>query len=243
MAAGPALGGTLANQFGLNVMFYCSSLFALISITILLRTKETMKEKQSFSLNHLRINRSDIFEPLVLTPCLVMLLAAFAYGAVYTIIPDFGQFVGIRNKGLLFTYLTVASLLIRLLAGKASDRFGRVPVLLISTTGIVLSMLIIGTSGTSMQLIIGVSLYGLAQGSTSPTLLAWATDLSHERYKGRGIASLYIFMELGIGLGAFISGFVYANNPSRFFHVFLMSGILAAIAFLYLLLRRRLSPV
>jgi MFS family permease len=170
-------------------------------------------------------------------PCIIMLLAAFAYGAVYTIIPDFGQFVGIKNKGLLFTFLTIASLLIRLLAGKASDRYGRAPVLMISTIGIVVSMLLIGTAESSFQLIIGVSIYGLAQGSTSPTLLAWATDLSHEQFKGRGIASLYIFMELGIGLGAFISGLVYANDPSRFFMVFSLSGFLAMIAFLYLLLR------
>jgi MFS family permease len=239
MAAGPALGGTLANQFGLNAMFYCSSFFALVSIAILLRTKETLKEKQSFSIQHLKVSRTDIFEPLVLTPCLVMLLAAFAYGAVFTIIPDFGQFVGIRNKGLLFTYLTIASLLIRLLAGKASDYYGRVPVLLVSTMGIVLSMLIIGTADSSLQLIAGVSLYGLAQGSTSPTLLAWATDLSHEQYKGRGIASLYIFMELGIGLGAFISGLLYANDSSRFIVVFSTAATLGSIAFLYLLLVKR----
>ena len=101
-------------------------------------------------------------------------------------------------------------------------------------------MLVIGTAETSLQLIIGVSIYGLAQGSTSPTLLAWATDLSHDQFKGRGIASLYIFMEMGIGLGAFISGLVYANDPSRFFFVFLLSGILAMIAFLYLLLKPKL---
>jgi len=243
MAAGPALGGTLANQFGLNVMFYCSSLFALVSIIILMRTKETIKQKQAFSLSHLKINRSDIFEPLVLTPCLVMLLAAFAYGAVYTIIPDFGQFVGIRNKGLLFTFLTVASLLIRLLAGKASDYYGRVPVLLVSTAGIVLSMVIIGTADTSFQLIVGVSIYGLAQGSTSPTLLAWATDLSQEQYKGRGISSLYIFMELGIGLGAFISGLLYGNDSSRLILVFTTAAVLGLIAFLYLLLVRHQQRV
>jgi len=243
MAAGPALGGTLANQFGLDSMFYCSSFFALGSIIILLRTRETLKAKEKFSIQHLNVSRSDIFEPLVLAPCMVMLLAAFSYGVVFTIIPDFGQFVGIKNKGLLFTFLTIASLLIRLLAGKASDRYGRVPVLRVSTIGIVLSMLVIGTAETSFQLIFGVSIYGLAQGSTSPTLLAWATDLSHEQYKGRGIASLYIFMEMGIGVGAFISGLVYANDPSRFFFVFLLSGMLGMIAFLYLLLRRRFSPV
>lgn len=243
MAAGPALGGTLANHFGLNAMFYCSSFFALVSILILSRIKETLKIKEKFSLNHLNISKNDIFEPLVLVPCLVMLLAAFAYGAVLTVIPDFGQHVGIKNKGLLFTFLTVASLLIRLLAGKASDRYGRVQVLRVSTVVIVLSMLVIATAESTFQLIVGVSMYGLAQGSTSPTLLAWATDLSHDQFKGRGIASLYIFMEMGIGLGAFISGLVYANDPSRFFFVFLLSGMLGMIAFLYLLLKPKLSSI
>ncbi len=240
MAGGPSLGGLIANQFGLDAMFYCSSFLAFISIAILLTTRETLKTKEKFSITHLKIKREDFFEPLVLAPCLVMVLTAFSYGAVFTVIPDFGQFVGIKNKGLLFTFLTVASLVIRLLAGKASDRYGRVPVLRISTFFVLLSMLVIGSSTTSFQLIIGVTLYGFAQGSTSPTLLAWATDLSHHEFKGRGIASLYIFMELGIGLGAFLSGLLYANDSSRFFITFLVCGSLGLLALIYLLVRPRL---
>jgi MFS family permease len=241
MAGGPALGGLLANQFGLDVMFYGSSCLALISISILVRMRETLKSREKFSFSYLKVRREDIFEPLVLAPCLVMVLSAFAYGTMFTVIPDFGQYVGIKNKGLLFTYLTVASLIIRLLAGKASDRYGRVPVLRVSTLFIGLSMLVIGTASSALQLILGVTLYGLAQGSTSPTLLAWATDLSHDQFKGRGIASLYIFMELGIGLGAFLSGMMYANDPSRFFITFLISGLLGAMAFLYLLLKPQVA--
>ncbi len=239
MAGGPALGGLVANQFGLDAMFYCSSFLALVSIAILLTTRETLKNKTKFSFAYLKVKRADFFEPMVLAPCLVMVLYAFSYGAVFTLMPDFGQFVGIKNKGLLFTFLTIASLIIRLLAGKASDRYGRVPVLKISTFGILLSMIVVGTATTSFQLIVGVTLYGFAQGSTSPTLLAWATDLSHSEFKGRGIASLYIFMELGIGLGAFFSGLLYANNPDRFFITFLISGLLGALAFVYLLMRPR----
>ncbi|MCW5910067.1 MAG: MFS transporter [Cyclobacteriaceae bacterium] len=241
MSGGPALGGMLGNQFGLNIMFYASSLLALISILILARTRETLKTKQPFSFAHLKVKRTDFFEPLVLAPCLVMVLSAFAYGAVFTLIPDFGQHVGVRNKGLLFTYLTVASLIVRLVAGKASDRYGREPVLMVSTLMIVVSMLVIGQANTRLQLMVGVVLYGFAQGSTSPTLLAWATDLSDNRFKGRGIASLYIFMELGIGLGALISGWLYANDPDLFFPVFSVSASLAAMAFFYLLSRRRLK--
>lgn len=235
MAAGPAVGGMLANQFGLNVLFYTSSLFGLIAIAILWQTRETLKEKQKFSLQILRVHREDIFEPLVLAPCLVMVFSVFAYGSLFTLIPDFGQFHGIKNKGLLFTYLTLASLVVRLVAGKASDNFGRVPVLRISTFLIGVAMLVIGTATTQFQLIIGVVLYGFAHGSTSPTLLAWATDLSSEHHKGRGIASLYIFMELGIGLGAFISGLVYSNNADRFMVTFFMGAVLAFSGFVYLL--------
>jgi MFS family permease len=243
MSGGPALGGMLSNQFGLNVMFYASSTLALLSILILIRTRETLKTKQKFSFSHLKINRSDFFEPMVLAPCIVMVLSAFAYGAVVTLIPDFGQYVGVRNKGLLFTYLTLASLVVRLVAGKASDRFGREPVLLVSTSMIVISMLVIGLAVTKLQLMMGVVIYGFAQGSTSPTLLAWATDLSDNRFKGRGIASLYIFMELGIGLGALISGWLYANDSSLFFPVFSVSAVLAGLGFLYLLSRRRLKRI
>jgi MFS family permease len=164
-----------------------------------------------------------------------MVLVAFSYGAVFTIIPDFGQFVGIKNKGLLFTFLTIASLLVRLLAGKASDRYGRVEVLRVSTLLIVVAMMIVGMASTPLMLIIGVTLYGFAQGSTSPTLLAWATDLSDDRFKGRGIASVYIFMELGIGLGALCSGWLYGNQSDNFFITFLISGLLSAFAFAYLI--------
>ena len=235
MAAGPAIGGTLANQLGLDAMFYCSSFFGLVAIIILIRAKETLPVKQKFSMGLLKVKKEDIFEPLVLVPCLVMVLVAFPYGAVFTVIPDFGEFVGIKNKGLLFTFLTVASLLVRLLAGKASDKYGRIEVLRLSTLAIAVSMLIIGLAATPLTLIIGVTLYGLAQGSTSPTLLAWAADLSDNRFKGRGIASLYIFMELGIGLGALCSGWIYGNQSANFFITFLISGLLSTLAFTYLI--------
>jgi len=243
MAGGPAIGGTLANNLGLDAVFYCSSAFGLISVLILIGIKETLKEKHIFGIGLLKVRKEDLFEPRVLAPCIVMVLLAYAYGASFTLIPDFGHFVGIKNKGLLFTYMTVASLVVRLIGGKASDRWGRQPVLEVCALFIILSMLIIGFSETSLQLIVGVTLYGLAQGATSPTLIAWATDLSDIQYKGRGVASVYIFMEFGIGFGAFASGLIYSNDPSRFVAAFGICGALAGIAFLYLLAIRQASKI
>lgn len=235
MASGPAIGGMLANQAGLSTMFYCSSAFALISILIISGMKETLHAKHRFSLHHLGVTKHDLFEPRVWVPCFIMSLCSYSYGALFTVIPDFGEFVGIRNKGLLFSCLTVASLLVRLLGGKASDIYGRQAVLRFSTAVMVVGMMIIAFSTTSFQLIMGVTIYGFAQGVTSPTLLAWATDLSPHQRKGRGVSSLYIFMEFGIGIGAFVSGMVYANHAENFDNTFLVCGFLAGLAFIYLM--------
>ena len=237
MAGGPALGGWVSSIFSLNAMFFLSSAFALLSAAIVLSIKETLKEKHSVSWKLLSVRKQDLFEPRVLAPCIVMVLCSYAYGALFTVMPDFGYYVGIENKGLLFTYFTIASLFIRLIAGSASDRYGRVNVLKISTILMSFGMMWVGFSDTKTMLIIGAFIYGLAQGATSPTLLAWATDLSDPEHKGRGVASVYIFMEFGIGMGALISGWIYGNDSSRFFITFCICSILSALAFIYLWLR------
>lgn len=239
MAGGPAIGGAVANNFGLGAMFYVSAFFALVSVAILFRFGETLTERKEVTWRVLKISKKDILEPLVIAPALVMLLTAYSYGAVFTLLPDFGSGVGIKNKGLLFTFLTVSSLTIRLLAGKASDRYGRVAVLKLSVPLMVIAMLTFGFAESTLMLIIGAVLYGLAQGSTSPTLLAWATDLCDEQHRGRGIAFFYIFMELGIGLGALVSSFIYANDPTRFLWAFTVCAGFCGVAFFYLVMKAK----
>jgi MFS family permease len=237
MVAGPGIGGWVAFHFGLNTMFYLSSVFGLVSVLIVIGMKETLVARKTFRLSTLKIGRSDLFEPRVLLPCIIMALSMYAYGVVLTLFPDLGESVGIERRDRLFTYFLSTSLLIRLVAGKASDRYGRVPVLVVATSLVMISMLMIAVAETQPLLIAGVLLYGIAQGGTSPTLLAWATDLSEASHRGRALASLYIFMELGIGLGAYISGWLIGHNSMGFFLPFVVSSVLGGMAFVILLMR------
>jgi MFS family permease len=241
MASGPALGGMLANRISLNAVFYCASAFGLLSIVILLGIRETLHSRQPFRLSMLKVRKEDLFEPRVLAPCVVMLCLGFSYGTVFTLIPDFGEEVSIRNKGLLFTYMTVAALVVRLIGGRASDRWGRKPVLQVASIFVAAAMTTIAFADSQLQLILGMTLYGLAHGTTSPTLIAWATDLSDPVHKGRGVASVYIFMEFGIGIGALASGLIYSNDATRFPYAFALGASLAVIAFSYLMFVRKPS--
>ncbi|MCZ8355657.1 MAG: MFS transporter [Cyclobacteriaceae bacterium] len=234
MAAGPAMGGAIANHFSLDALFYASSVFATASVAILFTVKETLQAKKKFTLSALKLERHDLLELRVIIPCIIMLLACYAYGAIFTVLPDFGLYIGIKNKGVPFTFLTIASLAVRLIAGKLSDRIGRVAVLRLSTFLIVVGMVIIAFAHNPFMALTGITIYGMAQGMTSPTLFAWATDLSLNQFKGRGIASLYIFMEAGIGIGALASGFIYGNDDQFFTLTFAVCAMIALIGFLYL---------
>ena len=239
MAAGPVLGGFLTIRFGIHTMFYASSFLGMLAGLLVLGVRETLPVRSGFSLSSLKIGRSDLFEPMVIVPCVVMVLSAYAFGAAITLLPDFGQHMGFTNKGYLFAWLTVASLSVRLVAGKVSDMFGRAPVMMVAMVVLFFSMLMVGFAHSQTMLIVGVILYGWSQGATSPTLLAWATDLADDHHKGRAIASVYISMELGIGLGALVSGIVYGNNAFLFPVAFGVAASLAIAAFSFLLISRR----
>jgi MFS family permease len=248
MAAGPAIGGWLAIHTGFDAMFYMSSAFALLSVLVVLRMPETLIVRQRFHWKLLRIGRADIFDRRALPSSIVMFLTAFSSGTVLTLIPDFSNHLGIANKGMFFTVFTLSSILMRFISGRVSDRYGRVPVLLAGTLIYVFTMTGAGFAGT-VEVFFAVALaFGAAIGLTSPAIFAWTVDLADEKYRGRALATMFIALEAGIGVGGVFSGYSYGNNPANFPLAFIVSGVLALFAFLYLLyyrnvMKRRVSPL
>ena len=239
MAGSPALGDFIAVHGSIDMMFYGSALLGLFSVLIFLRVRETVKEKQRFHPSHLKIGREDLYDPNVFVPCLIMLLTSYSFGAMLTLIPDFSDFLGLSNKGLVFMIFTFSSVLVRILAGRISDRFGRPAVLKFSIAAIGLGMLVIGFATAPWMLWAGGVIYGMAYGTNSPTLFAWVTDLGNEQNKGRAFASLYIALECGIGLGAFCSGFIYADNPDNFLFAFIACSLLSLFALIFIFFRTK----
>lgn len=233
MAIGPAIGPYIASSFSLNAMFYTSSVMALLSVLILAGMRESLVNKERFRADHLKINWSDVYEPRVLYPSVTLLLTMLPFGAVLTLAPDFSEYLGVGNKGLYFTTFTIASLGIRFVAGKASDRYGRVSVLRFSIFFLVASMLVTGFSATMWQFLAGAVLFGIGTGMNSPTIYAWTIDLSDEKHRGRGIATMYIALEIGIGLGALLSGWLYGNHFARMPYVFSFVAFIAFLGWVY----------
>jgi MFS family permease len=236
MSIGPSVGSFLVNNFSINFMFFTSSAFALLSILILLSMKETLPkaQKQPFSFKLFKIGWVDVFEPRVFPAFLIMLLVSFSSGVILTLIPDQTKLLGMDNKGLFFTIYTVASLVVRLFFNKTSDRIGRIPVLMISSGILLVSMIMCSVATTPWVFLLSAILYGFSWGFNTPTLLAWTVDLSHESYRGRAIATTYIALEAGIGLGALAAGYFYKGIVENIAISYYVSAFCAFISLIYL---------
>ncbi len=238
-AFGPAIGSMISQAFSMNALFYTSSFFALLSIVILFNMKETLVEKERLSANAFKITWRDIFEPDVFSPAFVTFLAYFSFGAIATLTPDFSGYLGISNRGMYFMVFTLFSILIRFVAGKISDRKGRIPVTIAGCSILILSMFITGYADSVTSFLTGAAFFGVSMGILSPVLSAWTVDLSSDHNRGRAIATMYISLEAGIGLGAFLSAALFANKRENLPLVFLYMAAFAGGALIYSILLYR----
>jgi MFS family permease len=247
LAFGPAVGSWIAQTFTLNTMFYCSSAVALLSLLVQGTLTETLPkaQRQRFNLGLLKLRWSEILEPRVMSPALVTMLCLFPYGAMLTVVPDQSRLLGLEGstKGYFYVFLTVASLAVRLVASKSSDIHGRVPVLRVSAGILAVGLALLVWSPTVEWFLAASVVMGMGMGLNSPSLYAWTIDLSHPERRGRAVATMYIALEIGIGVGALLAGWLFANKPSRLPYVHGMSLVSVLLAVVYLFSVKSTGPV
>lgn len=134
---------------------------------------------------------------------------------------------------------TAASLTIRFLSGKVSDKMGRRIVSIMGLFLLIGALLTMGIFKTVNGLLLAGILYGLAMGVLSPALNAWTADLSPLKSRGKGISTMFIALEAGIGLGALLSGMyyrdIYQNIPFTMFGC----AVLALVGLVFLIVRQK----
>lgn len=241
MAIGPTIGSKVTSIFGYNTLFYSSGVIALLSVIILFNLKETLavEKRKKFSLKLLKITKDDFYEPRVLAPAIVFLLSTFSFGLILTIIPDLSVHLDIDDKGIFFTIFVLSSVGIRFIAGRASDLHGRIPIIVISMAMLIVSMLLLTFIQTKTTFYLSALVYGVSLGMSSPTVFAWTADLADTKKIGRAFATMYIALEVGIGIGAFVSAKIYGNNPSNFGSTFALGAITAIAALIFSTIKYR----
>lgn len=236
----PPLGSYLATAYSTDIMFFGSSILAVISMLLLINLGETLNDPKSFHVRYLKLNKNEIISKRSIFPAFVCGLSYMGFGVLITITPDQCVHMGMENKGLFFTSFTICSVMSRLIAGKVSDHYGREPVMRFAIILLAIAYYIFGLATDPTSLLAASGFVGFSLGIVIPAVFAWTVDRSGDDDRGKSLATLFIGLEVAIGLGAIMGAAIYNNNHENFNLSFIVIALITLLAFPFVQKEKRI---
>ena len=213
MAIGPALGGFLQAWAGYNALFLLSSGLGVLGI--LFTTQIVNPSISTTQSKSVKDNPTDnrfwrlLISPRLLIPAIVLLLVGLAFGTLSTFVPLFIKSVGVDlNPGLFYTATAISSFSVRLIGGRASDRYGRGLLITISLIFYILSMLFLWIATSANIFLLAGILEGMGAGILLPTIAAMLVDRAMPQERGRIFGVCMVGFDVGIAIAGPFLGLV-----------------------------------
>lgn len=207
MATGPALGGFLQAEVGYTALFLLSSGLGFIG---LLCTSRIINPRLGSSQKHEATSNKFwqlLGTPRIRVPALVLLMVGLAFGALSTFVPLFIRSSEVDlNAGLFYTAAAVASFSVRIITGRASDRYGRGLFITISLFLYTLAMLMIWTANSAVTFLMAATIEGAGAGILIPMIAAMMADRSLPHERGRLFGLCMVGFDVGIAIAGPVLG-------------------------------------
>ena len=203
VAIGPALGGYLQASVGYTPLFLTSATLGGVGLLCVLPiVNPPLVQEQSTNTAEQNFWQL-LISPRVRVPAIVLLLVGLALGSLHTFVALFIKAIGVNlNPGLFFTAAAIASFTVRIITGRASDKYGRGLFITLSLVAYTLSLICICQAQTVFALLLGSFLEGAASGILIPMTAVMMADRALPQERGQ------IF---GVSLMGFDSGLVIAG--------------------------------
>ena len=243
-ALGPSIGLYCVDRLGYNMLFVWVLVLSVLSFLSTLMVNYGKKYsstgaspdndppgsgQRSEGIQALRKNQHFI-EATSIRPSLVMFFIALTFGAIIAYIPAFGISRKIDNIGIFFTVYAVAVLIARTFTGRIADTHGFTKVMIPGLIVLCLSLAILANGYTLQAVLLAGTLYGFGYGICYPLSNAIVIRLCPKDRRGAATATIFAAMDIGIGMGAMLWGWV--AGASGYSAVFLLSSICILISLL-----------
>lgn len=237
LAFGPAAGGFVQAAIGYTPLFVMSAVLSAIAVLFIYQIAEP--NRAEFAKNDSRSEAQSyqnywqmLWHPRVRIPALVLLMVGLVFGTLSTFMPLFVQETKIDfNAGLFYSTAAIASFGVRLITGKASDKYGRGLFISGGLICYIVSMLLLYNANSSSAFLIAASIEGIGGGTVLPMMVTLMSDRCEPQERGRVFSICIGGFDLGIALAGPILGFVAEHIGYRN-----MFGLAAGIAVLALLI-------
>ncbi len=236
-AVGPALGLFLAGSFSYRVLFVvtlATSVVALVA-ALVLRAPEVRRPVARFHL-------ADVVHPAVIPIGLFMTLVGLCYAGVITYLNAYAAGRDLTvGAGLFFFGYASVMLVMRFVLGRVQDRHGDNVVIALGVVSFVAALLTLTVAGENWMVVVAGMLTGLGYGTLMPACQAIAVRLVEPERLGTGISTMYLFMDVGFGLGPVFLGMLVAVSSYGTMYAFLAGVCVLAGVFYVFVHGRRVS--
>jgi MFS family permease len=231
MALGPLLGLQLTQNNNYTLMFLFAGALTFTGFLLTLFIKYPVishSVKTAFSFRNL-------LESTALPVTFNLLIVNVTYGGLVSFISLYALQTGIGNTGIFFIVFASGITLARMYMGKIFDRHGpkslAISGILLLATGHMLLGIVVTISG----FMIAAFILGLGSGVVFPTFQAMVNNLVPPHRRGAANSTLFSGLDLGIGLGMLITGFLaQAIGLPHTYLIFSALNILALLYFLFI---------
>lgn len=235
LAFGPAIGGFVQAWVGYTPLFAMSATFAATAVFFTCKIAEpNFALTKSDSLSEDK-NTQKYWQMLwnrrVRIPALVLLLVGLIFGTLSTFMPLFIQETKANlNPGLFYSTAAIASFGLRVVTGRASDKYGRGLFISGGLICYVLSMLLLYFANNSGAFLISALFEGCAGGTVMPMMVTLMSDRCEPHERGRLFSICIGGFDLGIAIAGPTLGFVAEQVGYR--NMFGLGAGLAGLALL-----------
>jgi MFS family permease len=243
LALGPAVGGFLQEWVGYKPMFLAAAALGGLGWICTAQVQEPkLIDRLDQKLGQTIVQQSGQFwrllgSPRIRIPAVVLLLIGLAFGTLSTFVPLLIKEVGVDlNVGLFYTAAAIASFAIRIVAGRASDRYGRGPFITLSLIFYTTAMLLLWQANSAVMFLLAGAIQGAGAGTLIPMISALMADRSHAHERGKIFGLCMVGFDVGIAIAGPIAGAIATQIGYK--QVF---GLTAGMAFLSLIVFLTLS--
>lgn len=200
-AVAPAIGLALMEQFGFPMLFLFSAVSIAIALVLflLLQTPKIEIQKKPFRLQGL-------LDKNALPASLTALVFLFTYGALENFAAKFAAEEGLPSGGIFFAVMAVTVLLMRLSAGKVTDRHGEGIFAYSCNIAMFLAFLLLGLCPNVVTYFLAAILSGFGFGGLEPALQSMAVAIAPPESRGSANSTFLCAYDIGIGIGGAIAG-------------------------------------
>ncbi len=228
LAIGPALGGFLQAYAGYIPLFLLSSGLGMLGLIFTSQVVNPQIIADSRSKTEGNGFWKLLFSPRVRVPALVLLMVGLAFGTLSTFVPLFIRSANVDlNAGLFYTAAAIASFSVRLVAGRASDRYGRGLFITISLVFYTASMLLLWVANSPSSFLMAAVIEGAGAGTLIPMIAAMMADRAMPTERGKIFGVCMVGFDVGIAIAGPVLGSVAQQVGYR--HIF---GFASGLTFL-----------